>query len=167
MGRPVIELTGKVFNRLTVRKYVGSDKWGHSEWLCECKCGNACVVRGGNLTNRYTQACGCLRGSGRGTTMHGHTKKGKSSPEYQAWDSMCRRAENRNSRSPSYTNVHVCKRWRKFVNFLADMGPRPSTKHSLSRISDTGDYCPGNVVWGTLAHQLEQKRSKRALMLAA
>ena len=31
--------TGKKFNMLTVKKYLGSSKW-----LCKCDCGNECIV---------------------------------------------------------------------------------------------------------------------------
>ena len=85
-------------------------------------------------------------------------------PEYGVWQSMIRRCTNPNS--TDYKNygalgIRVAKRWYKFENFLADLGKRPSKNHSLSRIADTGDYKPRNVVWGTRKHQQEQKRIKR------
>jgi len=87
-------------------------------------------------------------------------------PTYHIWRAMMTRCYNLNSTSyPQYgaIGVRVCKRWHKFKNFLADLGPRPSKNHSLSRLGDTGDYKPGNVIWGTRAHQKLQARIKREL----
>lgn len=54
----------------------------------------------------------------------------------------------------------MCKRWREsFENFLADMGPRPTPKHSLDRYPDTtGDYELTNCRW---ADAKEQARNRR------
>ena len=83
-------------------------------------------------------------------------------PEYIVWRTMARRCSNPDNKSYFGKGIKVCKRWLKFENFLADIGKRPSPKHSLSRLGDVGNYKPGNVVWGTRAHQAEQKRIKRA-----
>jgi hypothetical protein len=55
--------------------------------------------------------------------------------------------------------VTVCERWRGnhgFENFLADMGERPTPKHTLSRLADSGNYEPGNVAWHTWKQQREE-----------
>lgn len=56
--------------------------------------------------------------------------------------------------------ILVCERWREsFETFLADVGPRPSPKHSIDRHPDpNGNYEPGNVRWAT---QKQQMRSTR------
>lgn len=54
--------------------------------------------------------------------------------------------------------IRVCQRWRLFKNFLADMGRRPTPKHTLERVDNDNDYWPGNCVWAT---RLEQNRNKR------
>ena len=54
------DLTGKIFERLTVVKRVENDEHGRSMWLCKCECGNQKVVMGKCLRNGHTKSCGCL-----------------------------------------------------------------------------------------------------------
>lgn len=61
MGRPIRDLTGKVFERLTVVDRAESkDKRGSAYWNCLCECGEIIVVRGGHLTSGNTRSCKCL-----------------------------------------------------------------------------------------------------------
>ena len=55
-----INLTNKKFNRLTVIKQVGKDKWGGYLWLCVCKCGTKKVIKSMSLVNCDTKSFGCL-----------------------------------------------------------------------------------------------------------
>lgn len=57
------DLTGQKFKRLTVIKRVENDKWGTSQWLCECDCGSGkeVIARANSLKNGDTGSCGCLR----------------------------------------------------------------------------------------------------------
>jgi hypothetical protein len=57
--------------------------------------------------------------------------------------------------------VKVCERWLKYENFLADMGERPSSRHSIDRMDVDGNYEPGNCRWATAIEQGSNMRTTR------
>jgi hypothetical protein len=62
--------------------------------------------------------------------------------------------------------ITVCDRWRGpegYPNFLADMGRRPTSGHSLDRIDPDGDYAPGNVRWATTKVQAHNRTNNRRI----
>jgi hypothetical protein len=72
----------------------------------------------------------------------------KPSPERNAWSNMRSRCRNKNH--PKFKNyggrgIIICARWDSFENFLADMGLKPTPKHSLDRLNNDGNYERANV----------------------
>jgi hypothetical protein len=63
---------------------------------------------------------------------------------------------------PNYggRGITVCERWRKFENFLADMGVRPAG-HQIGRKDNDGNYEPGNAVWTTQLDNLAEMMDRR------
>jgi hypothetical protein len=58
-----------------------------------------------------------------------------------------------------YGDIDVCDRWlSSYDNFLADVGHRPSPKHSLDRIDNEGNYEPGNTRW--VLHTTQTRNTK-------
>lgn len=61
--------------------------------------------------------------------------------------------------------ITVCVAWiESFAQFLQDVGPRPSHKHSLDRWPNpNGGYEPGNVRWATKSEQNNNRRNTTAV----
>ncbi len=60
----VVDLTGKLFGRLTVLSREGSTQDGKALWKCECSCGSSpLIINGHRLTAKTgpTRSCGCLK----------------------------------------------------------------------------------------------------------
>lgn len=86
----------------------------------------------------------------------------KKDVERQVWAGMFQRCYNPNAtvfRHYGGRGIRVCKRWRQFKNFLADMGRRPGPKFSIDRINVNGDYAPKNCRWATPKEQAANKRA--------
>jgi hypothetical protein len=75
-------------------------------------------------------------------------------PTYHSWQSMKARCQNKSNRNYGGKGIVVCERWRNsFVAFLADMGEKPSPRHTIERLRIDGNYEPGNCEWATYAEQ--------------
>lgn len=115
-----IDLTGKKFNKLTVKSLISKGK--HSRWLCECECGECKEIAGDSLTTGNTKSCGCLK-KNKGILLKDEMKKaikirqeqklsfvkiakilgvGKSSVE-----NWCRSIEPKKQKAPNWTNKEI------------------------------------------------------------
>lgn len=151
------DLKGFTTGRLTVLSF--SHKGGEgvkkrSYWNCVCSCGYKCVKRSDALTGP-TESCGCLRleRATESNTKHGHLNNGSQTPEYVTWQNIKQRCKNVNKKcAKNYVEkgISVCSRWlNSFENFLSDMGPKPSPKHTIERRKNYLGYSPQNCYWAT------------------
>lgn len=162
MGRPRHNLVNKRFGNLVVSEY--AEKRGRGlGWFCKCDCGNEIVVQSGNLIAGRTKSCGCrklLRGSRNPSYIHGRTL----TPEYRAYQSAKTRCTNPNVTCfPEYGGRGIKFLFSSFDQWFAELGPRPSPKHSVDRIKNDLSYAPGNVRWATKKEQVHNRKREYGL----
>ena len=160
---------GERFGRLIALQLIRSKSAKRSVFSCRCRCdcGARLDVVENNLRTGNTQSCGCLQREVMSERItHGHARQDQHSAEYRTWQGILTRCTNVHVRSwKNYggRGIAVCERWQKsFDAFLADVGPRPSAKHSIDRFpNNDGDYEPGNVRWATKQEQRANQRPRK------
>lgn len=159
-----LELVGARFGRLVVinrAPSVTSDcGMVFQKWNCLCDCGNKKAIFQHCLRSRATQSCGCLARelTSRRVRIHGksHTN------EFSIWTHIIQRCDDPNNRTYGGAGISICSEWRSsFEKFLADMGPRPSKRHTIDRKDGSRGYCKDNCRWATWGQQARNRKSNR------
>jgi hypothetical protein len=158
--------TGQTFGRWTVlhRTPLHPDAaTRNSQWVCRCLCGTERVVFAFVLRNGESQSCGCLS---KELSTKRFTKHGEHQTRlYKAWTAMKQRCLNPND--PAYINyggrgITIAQVFLdSFEALKAELGPKPSPKHTIERINNARGYEPGNIQWATYAQQRRNTRLTR------
>ncbi len=155
MSAPLAIEIGARFGLLTVAGIAQRQSLKRMDTVAEviCDCGTRKTVFMPNLRSGSTVSCGCQRG--KSLRKHGLT----GTAEHRAWCGMMTRCYWSKPGDHNYdiyrgAGVVVAERWHDFTNFLADMGQKPSSKHSLDRHPNaSGNYEQGNARWATAREQ--------------
>lgn len=154
---------GTRFSRLKVIELVYGTK--PTIAICQCDCGSFARIARDKLVNGHTKSCGCLnleKLRQRGTT-HGHTTGIGQSRTYNTWVAMISRTGLDYFKYYKPRGIGVCDRWKKFENFLADMGERPEGKTLDRYPNQNGNYEPGNCRWASAKEQSRNTSRNRYL----
>jgi hypothetical protein len=139
----VVDITGKIYGRLTVLSRSGTNSNGRALWQCKCQCGKTVDINGRNLRSGVTKSCGCIKTEsnanpkelvghvfGRLTVLNmSHIGKGGNS----IWKCRCECGKTRNVWRSSLKSGNTVS----CGCFLKDKLIKRNTKHNNS--------CRGNV----------------------
>lgn len=157
---PALELRGRTFGQLVALRSIHLIKTRRTGWYCECwECGAGHIVATDALMSGEATGRGCHLDPAR------FSEGCKTTRTYRIWRKMrerCRKSDAPSFRHYGGRGITVCDRWQEFRCFVADMGPCPSSRHSIERKDNNGNYEPTNCKWAT---QAEQNRNKRNIKL--
>jgi hypothetical protein len=142
------------YGQLTLIRVLDRRERGGRVGLWRCDCGTEKEIPFVRVKGGSSKSCGCL------IRTHGAT----GTPEYVAWGAMrarCSATEGPDFNSYGARGIGVCARWSSFANFLADMGPKPSSAHSLGRRDNDKGYEPSNCRWETPEQQQRNTRMSK------
>ena len=162
MSKKIIYTEGQKVGNMT---FVGNDHTvnvnNRSRRLADfkCKCGKIKEARVDFVLAGRISTCGCVTPN----LKHGNAVHGKESDEYNIWSGIRTRCYNPNDHAyPDYggRGIKMCDAWyNSFEAFLADVGKRPSKKHSIDRYpNNDGNYVPTNFRWATAKEQSDTRR---------
>ena len=144
---------------------IGDDPKDYKCALVKCDCGKEKSVSKNSLSCKTSLQCkSCARRTG--ATTHGQASKSKRNYLYTLWCNIKSRTSNANVSSYEYCGkrgIKMCPPWEQsFEGFqkdiFAEIGPRPSTNHSLNRVNNEGNYEPGNINWALPEEQVLNRR---------
>jgi len=157
-----LDLTGQRFGKIVALKVVRIHLPRQlAIWRFRCQCGRTFETQPYNVVSGHTKSCGCWQKEHPARMTHGETRHGKTTPEHGIWKAMharCRNPHVKGFENYGGRGIRVCQRWRKFANFLADMGRRPGKHLSLDRMNNDGNYTPKNCRWATRKQQIANRR---------
>lgn len=153
--RRFADLTGRRFGRL-VAMWPAGIQINHIMWLCLCSDGNLTLARSSSLLCGSRVSCGCLKiAKNKARSRHGMHR----SAEYKSFWSARERCTNPNNTHYKYYGARGIEfRFKSFDEFFAEVGKRPTLRHTIERKNNNGHYEHGNVRWATMLEQAANRR---------
>jgi hypothetical protein len=151
--KPFDDLTGRVFQKLTVIKYLGKNSnKKYNNWLCKCECGTELERFDVYLFDNIKNACFQCRYADQSITNW----QGYKEISLTTWTTIKVGAKNRNREF----NITIEYAWELFLKqnrkcaitgidlqFSRNTKKDKSQTASLDRIDNTKGYIEGNVQW--------------------
>jgi hypothetical protein len=148
-------------NKLVVLEKKSTDKHRNIRWLCKCDCGKETIKTTAQL-NRGVISCGCAKNENRKRRV---THNKTNTRTYKIWAGMIQRCTNtKNHKYPRYgaRGIAVCDSWKKFSEFLNDMGECPNGMQ-IDRINNDGNYIKENCRWTDLKTQARNRSNNKII----
>ena len=131
-SKPIKDLTGQIFGRLTVLEFDKNRQGNY--WICQCSCGNFVSVYSHSLLSGATRSCGCYRddvSKNRVREKSPYTKR-QNKRIYDVW--RCIRIKE-----------ELCADWLDFKQFLKwAVKNHLDTETAVIRINNEEKYSPDN-----------------------
>jgi hypothetical protein len=156
--RKYVDHSGKKFGRLNCIDIGERSSSGRLRWKCVCECGQETLVAPDKLLSGEIQSCGCLHKEICRDLFTTHGRTGQRTN--RIWKGMKTRCLNPRSKPyPNYggRGITVCKKWKSFKGFLADMGEAPPGM-TLERKDNNKGYNKSNCIWIPLSKQSQNRR---------
>lgn len=158
-----IDLKGQKFGKLKVVEFYEKTP-KQTKWLCECECGNQCVVYSAHLKSGHTKSCGCIS---KERIKNLNFKTGLSQTKlYRVYRNMLNRCYWEKSdmfKHYGARGIGVCDNWKNkengfecFSKWAFDNGYKEGL--TLDRIDCNKGYCPENCRWVDAYVQANNKR---------
>ncbi len=171
MPQKVYYSEGKKFEGTKLTFVKETKKNESNKWMAlfKCDCGQDVELCIASVKSLNTSSCGCHR---RETAVknssyerNGHGKTGTT--EYVIWKSIKQRTSNPNNsgyRLYGARGITMSKEWSdSFEAFYKDMGPRPTSSHSVERKDNSVGYEKSNCRWATPKEQARNRSSNKYL----
>ena len=167
----LIDLTGQVYERLTVIKrvddYISPSGSHQVQWLCKCKCGKEVIVTGNNLRKGNSKSCGCY--NRELLPKINSTHNASNTRLYHIWTCMkdrCYNPKNKKYKDYGGRGIIICDEWindfEAFANWAYDNGYIENVSRgecTIDRIDVNGNYCQQNCRWVNQKVQTNNKRN--------
>lgn len=152
--KPITDLSGKRFGKLTVIDIAEHIKGKHIKWRCVCDCGTEIITAGVYLTNGKKTHCGCGKSFSYRLAY----------PRiYSIWLNMkdrCTNVNNNHYKDYGGRGITICQEWQDdfetFCKWSLENGYNDDL--SIDRISVNGNYEPSNCRWITMFDQMANTR---------
>lgn len=169
-----IDLVGKKFGKLTVSRYLFTDKRYRAIWECVCECGRLKQTCSELLLKGKTKSCGCLYKENAKILANKRNNKGKSKTRlyitYYSIKSRCYNPKNSCYYLYGERGITMCEEWlglngfKNFEKWALDNGYNNSLNFgecTIDRINTNKGYSPDNCRLVNLKIQNNNKRTNR------